>query len=234
MGCGKSSVGRRLSELLCCPFMDLDSVIEEQAGRSIAEIFTSDGEAEFRRMELEALRSIIQAGTASERVPKQSLPSSMGPSLCGQRGSTVSEPSLMPRHCIVLALGGGAVMTPECAELVKENTLCIYLRTSVDTLVERLTDEAAGRPLLNTGNQPSNVIPSTNTNVIPSTNTNVIPSTNTNVIPSEVEESTLRHRIETLMTRRTSTYEATAHHIIDTDGISVDELAHSIISVINR
>ena len=109
-------------------------------------------------------------------------------------------------------------MTPECAELVKENTLCIYLRTSVDTLVERLTDEAAGRPLLNTGNQPSNVIP----------------STNTNVIPSEVEESTLRHRIETLMTRRTSTYEATAHHIIDTDGISVDELAHSIISVINR
>ena len=117
-------------------------------------------------------------------------------------------------------------MTPECAELVKENTLCIYLRTSVDTLVERLTDEAASRPLLNTGNQPSNVIPSTNTNVIP--------STNTNVIPSEVEESTLRHRIETLMTRRTSTYEATAHHIIDTDGISVDELAHSIISVINR
>ena len=226
MGCGKSSVGRRLSELLCCPFMDLDLVIEEQVGRSIAEIFASDGEAAFRQMELDALRSIIQAGTASERVPKQSLPSSMGPSLCGQRGSTVSEPSLMPRHCIVLALGGGAVMTPECAELVKENTLCIYLRTSVDTLVERLTDEAAGRPLLNTGNQPSNVIPSTNTNVIP--------STNTNVIPSEVEESTLRHRIETLMTRRTSTYEATAHHIIDTDGISVDELAHSIISVINR
>jgi shikimate kinase len=44
----------------------------------------------------------------------------------------------------------------------------------------------------------------------------------------------LRHRIETLMAQRTSTYEATAHHIIDTDGISVDELAHSIISVINR
>ena len=25
MGCGKSSVGRKLSELLCCPFMDLDA-----------------------------------------------------------------------------------------------------------------------------------------------------------------------------------------------------------------
>ena len=198
MGCGKSSVGRRLSELLCCPFMDLDLVIEEQVGRSIAEIFTSDGEAEFRRMELEALRSII-LGNSCESVEKQSVP----------------QPH---SKALVLSLGGGSVMTPECAELVKENTLCIYLRTSVDTLVERLTDEAAGRPLLNTGNQPSNVIP----------------STNTNVIPSEVEESTLRHRIETLMTRRTSTYEATAHHIIDTDGISVDELAHSIISVINR
>ena len=206
MGCGKSSVGRRLSELLCCPFMDLDLVIEEQVGRSIAEIFASDGEAAFRQMELDALRSII-LGNSCESVEKQSVP----------------QPH---SKALVLSLGGGVVMTPECAELVKENTLCIYLRTSVDTLVERLTDEAAGRPLLNTGNQPSNVIPSTNTNVIP--------STNTNVIPSEVEESTLRHRIETLMTRRTSTYEATAHHIIDTDGISVDELAHSIISVINR
>ena len=198
MGCGKSSVGRRLSELLCCPFMDLDLVIEEQVGRSIAEIFASDGEAAFRRIELEALRSII-LGNSCESVEKQSVP----------------QPH---SKALVLSLGGGSVMTPECAELVKENTLCIYLRTSVDTLVERLTDEAASRPLLNTGNQPSNVIP----------------STNTNVIPSEVEESTLRHRIETLMTRRTSTYEATAHHIIDTDGISVDELAHSIISVINR
>ena len=206
MGCGKSSGGRRLSELLCCPFMDLDLVIEEQVGRSIAEIFASDGEAAFRQMELDALRSII-LGNSCESVEKQSVP----------------QPH---SKALVLSLGGGVVMTPECAELVKENTLCIYLRTSVDTLVERLTDEAAGRPLLNTGNQPSNVIPSTNTNVIP--------STNTNVIPSEVEESTLRHRIETLMTRRTSTYEATAHHIIDTDGISVDELAHSIISVINR
>ena len=214
MGCGKSSVGRRLSELLCCPFMDLDLVIEEQVGRSIAEIFASDGEAAFRQMELDALRSII-LGNSCESVEKQSVP----------------QPH---SKALVLSLGGGVVMTPECAELVKENTLCIYLRTSVDTLVERLTDEAAGRPLLNTGNQPSNVIPSTNTNVIPSTNTNVIPSATTNVIPSEVEESTLRHRIETLMTRRTSTYEATAHHIIDTDGISVDELAHSIISVINR
>jgi len=36
MGCGKSSVGRRLSELLCCPFMDLDQIIEEAEGKQHA------------------------------------------------------------------------------------------------------------------------------------------------------------------------------------------------------
>ena len=206
MGCGKSSVGRRLSELLCCPFMDLDSVIEEQAGRSIAEIFASDGEAAFRRMELEALRSII-LGNSCESVEKQSVPLApshsvaAGPSpYAGVRECQFHTSAPQPHSkALVLSLGGGVVMTPECAELVKENTVCIYLRTSTDTLVARLAKESTGRPLLNTGNQP-----------------------------------TLRHRIETLMAQRASTYEATAHHIIDTDGISVYELAHSIISVINR
>ena len=39
-------------------------------------------------------------------------------------------------------------MTPRCAELVHENTFCIYLRASVQTLVSHLRNEAAGRPLL--------------------------------------------------------------------------------------
>ena len=128
MGCDKSSVGRRLSELLCCPFIDLDSVIEEQTGRSIPEIFATDGEAAFRQMELDVLKSILI----------NSSPSEFG---------ELSAPQT-PNLRMVLSLGGGAVMTPECAELVKKNTLCIYLRTSVDTLVKRLSDEAAGRPLL--------------------------------------------------------------------------------------
>ena len=88
MGCGKSSIGRRLSELLCCPYIDLDSVIEEMVGRSIPEIFAKDGEAVFRQMEHAALTSVITTG-CKMRIRKQSLPSAMGPSLCGQRGSTV-------------------------------------------------------------------------------------------------------------------------------------------------
>ena len=61
MGCGKSSVGRRLSQLLCCRFMDLDQVIEDKAGRSIPEIFASEGEAAFRAMEKETLAEILDS-----------------------------------------------------------------------------------------------------------------------------------------------------------------------------
>ena len=50
MGCGKSSVGRKLSQLLCCPFMDLDDMIEAEAGKSIPEIFAEIGESGFRQI----------------------------------------------------------------------------------------------------------------------------------------------------------------------------------------
>ena len=145
MGCGKSSVGRCLSELLCCPFIDLDEAICDRAGKSIPEIFASEGETEFRKLEAQALRSILTpSGTV--RTEKKSLPlQAMGPSLCGQRGSTVS-PSL--QHRMVIALGGGTVMTPECSEIVKERSVCIYLKASIDTLVRHLETEASGRPML--------------------------------------------------------------------------------------
>ena len=128
MGCGKSSVGRELSKLLCCPFMDLDAAIEETEGRSIPEIFATDGEAAFRAMEVETLRDIIS--------PDHSHTAECHP----ERSEGSAD--------LVLALGGGTVMTPRCAELVHENTLCIYLRASVQTLVSHLGNEAAGRPLL--------------------------------------------------------------------------------------
>ena len=71
MGCGKSSVGRELSQLLCCPFMDLDQVIEEREGRSIPEIFSRDGEPECRRIELEALKHIVgRGGSKTKSLPR--------------------------------------------------------------------------------------------------------------------------------------------------------------------
>ena len=161
MGCGKSSVGRRLSELLCCRFMDLDSVIEERTGRSIPEIFASDGEAAFRDIEKNTLKDVFL------------------------------KTHLTP-DTLVLSLGGGTVMTPECADLIHEKTTCIYLKASLETLVSHLESQTSDRPLLSGTN--------------------------------------LRDRISELMALRSSTYEKTAHVIIDTDGKTVDCIAEEILS----
>jgi shikimate kinase len=171
MGCGKSSVGRELSRLLCCPFMDLDDVIVEREGRSIPEIFASDGETEFRRMEHEALMHIL---TGLRRTDKK---------VTG-----------------ILALGGGTVMTEECAKIVHEKTVCIYLKASVETLLEHLQGQAGGRPMLSSCHS------------------------------EHIEESSLRSRIEELMVLRSATYENTAHTIIDTDGMTVEDIVKNIFS----
>ena len=173
MGCGKSSVGRELSQLLCSPFMDLDQVIEEREGRSIPEIFASEGEEAFRAMELGTLKEIV------------GLP--------------------MYSRGYILALGGGAVMTKECAEIVHSDTLCIYLKASVETLMEHLSGQTDSRPLLNTHDCHSDRA-------------------------KRVEESALRDRITKLMALRSDTYEKTAHIVIDTDGKSIEAVASEIIS----
>jgi shikimate kinase len=58
MGCGKSSAGRHLAELLGYRFLDADQSIEAVAGRPIPEIFASDGEAGFRDLEAAVLNQI--------------------------------------------------------------------------------------------------------------------------------------------------------------------------------
>jgi shikimate kinase len=58
MGAGKSAAGRALAVKLDMEFIDLDSLIEKRAGRSIADIFSRDGEPAFRRMEAEAAAQV--------------------------------------------------------------------------------------------------------------------------------------------------------------------------------
>ena len=219
MGCGKSSVGRRLSQLLCCPFIDLDDIIKEREGRTIAEIFATEGEAGFREIELESLLTVVEGGCSkTESLPRLRR----GPlPFTRPRAATVFESSTLhnaqtEQHChpersegsshLILALGGGTVMTPQCAELVMEKTLCIYLKASVDTLMERLAPDNESRPLLCPYASPS--------------------------MQGEerrpVEDLQLRNRIETLLAQRSSTYENTANIIIDTDGKSIEDIASEI------
>lgn len=50
-GVGKSSVGAGVAARLGVPFLDLDVEIERRSGRTIAELFATEGEEGFRRME---------------------------------------------------------------------------------------------------------------------------------------------------------------------------------------
>lgn len=59
MGSGKSSVGKRLAEVLGLPFRDMDVEIEKQEDCSISEIFSRKGEIYFRKIENKILKELL-------------------------------------------------------------------------------------------------------------------------------------------------------------------------------
>lgn len=58
MGCGKTTVGKRVAARTGRRFVDMDEFITQQAGMSVSEIFARLGEADFRRREREACREL--------------------------------------------------------------------------------------------------------------------------------------------------------------------------------
>ncbi|MDR1103908.1 MAG: shikimate kinase [Endomicrobium sp.] len=60
MGVGKSITGKLLSEELHRAFFDTDALIEKKIGLSISMIFEKFGEKEFRQMESEIIRTLLQ------------------------------------------------------------------------------------------------------------------------------------------------------------------------------
>ena len=58
MGTGKTSSGRMLAQKLGCAFIDLDQKIEKDNGKSIPEIFATQGEAAFRALEHAAVLEV--------------------------------------------------------------------------------------------------------------------------------------------------------------------------------
>ncbi len=59
MGVGKSSVGRRVALRLGRQFLDTDQLVEEEAGRTVAEIFAAEGEPAFRARENAVVRRAL-------------------------------------------------------------------------------------------------------------------------------------------------------------------------------
>lgn len=217
MGCGKSSVGRELSRLLSLPFVDLDDYIEEREGRSIRDIFESEGEASFRKMELEALREILLQESASE--PNQDA---------GEPGEDSPQTDYPQTKEMILALGGGTLTTPECAELVAEHTFCIYLKTSADELFRRLESESATRPMLNSNTATSDAA---------HRNVPIRSSEGTPQNSSDTHRQQLHQRITQLLSQREPIYEKTARRTIATDGLSISQIAEKIslaVSIVMR
>ena len=60
MGCGKSTIGKKLAASLNRVLIDTDTYIEEREGMSIPEIFDKKGEDYFRQAETEALQELVQ------------------------------------------------------------------------------------------------------------------------------------------------------------------------------
>lgn len=58
-GAGKTTVGTALAARLGVTFTDTDAVIEAEAGKPVADIFITDGEPEFRRLERDAVADTL-------------------------------------------------------------------------------------------------------------------------------------------------------------------------------
>lgn len=65
MGVGKTTVGQLVAKTLQRPFVDSDAVIEAATGRTVRDIWLSDGEPVFRALETEALRNALNTDPPS-------------------------------------------------------------------------------------------------------------------------------------------------------------------------
>jgi shikimate kinase len=59
-GVGKSTFARAYAQLSRTEFVELDQYVERLAGRSVTDIFDKDGEAAFRRLELQCLERLLK------------------------------------------------------------------------------------------------------------------------------------------------------------------------------
>jgi len=63
MGAGKSSVGRRLARRLGWELLDSDRQVEDTTGRTVPDIWRTEGEAAFRRLESRVLADALASTT---------------------------------------------------------------------------------------------------------------------------------------------------------------------------
>lgn len=164
MGTGKTEVGKALAQLMGWEFVDMDTVLETNAGKSVQRVFAEEGEPAFRDMEKTLLEDVC---SGSRRV---------------------------------ISTGGGVVLDESNRLLMRSRGLVVLLDALPETIYTRLTSDdtirVETRPLLS-GSQPLD-------------------------------------QIKELKGTRDVIYEATAHHIVDTERLNVDQVAEKVLEVFNK
>ncbi len=124
-GAGKTTVGAALAARLGVGFTDTDAIVEAVAGKPVSEIFITDGEPEFRRLE----RTAVAAALAADEGSTSAGSAGVGSARLG-----------------VVGLGGGAVMDEHTQARLAGHRV-VYLETGFAELAKRVGLDRA-RPLL--------------------------------------------------------------------------------------
>lgn len=124
MGTGKSTVAARVASTLGWTCIDVDALIEARTGRAISDIFATDGEAAFRALEADVVADVLGDGVLGDAA------------VTGQRPTGA-----------VVALGGGAVLTPSTRDRLADCDAVVWLHAEPAVLARRLAGDTS-RPLL--------------------------------------------------------------------------------------
>lgn len=69
MGTGKTTIGRRLAEVLGCPFLDSDRLIEAETGRTVRQLWLDGGEEAYRARERRTVLDAVGGAPAVLAAP---------------------------------------------------------------------------------------------------------------------------------------------------------------------
>jgi shikimate kinase len=125
MGSGKSHEGALLAQQLNIPLIDLDNWIEEQQGKTISEVFKTEGEEYFRDLEANALKD------ATGQLIAQ------------------SDSGIGSKHFAgIIATGGGTPCFHGSMDWMNDHGITVWFNLPVQVLANRLSKEKSKRPLI--------------------------------------------------------------------------------------